>query len=315
MNIPDSKWQKSQIEQHLKNFPGIVGQFVKQTTISQVQQLEKFLPFIFWRWFFLFPDGDRLPSPFLNLKTLIITEDWPENGLFLCVPKIEPSENNHLNVTLTVDFIDYKQQPFLTDLNNMQNKKPLQYNFGPDYFRDLIKFAELFQSPSLKSTDDKYLTQLLNTYIQHKLLAWYKEDLFINLGFSENSWIDFWLEILKEIAKKEYFDTQFILDPFMEKMNRVIPEYGLKTSQLNINQGDTPQYLTTYLFWVNLNRFLIIPLSLYWNLLAPSFLEAENFYEDVGDLLEKSYKDPHPLFCPATFLSATGFGRIALTKL
>lgn len=314
MNIPDSKWQESEVRHHLKNFPGVIGQFFKQTTTSQIQRLEKFLPFIFWRWFYLFPD-EKIQSPYQNLNLIKKIEDWPKNGQFLCIPQVDMREENKLNITLTADFITFEQQPILIDLLNICNQKPLKYHFGSDYFRFLIKLSEILTDQKIDTYDKNNFITIFEIYLTQILLTWYKEDNPVQVGFSQKAWLNFWQEILKQICQTDYFDTQHILDSFIEIMRRVIPDYGLMTNQLNINTADKPQYLSTFIFWVNLNRFLVIPFSLYWNLLAPNFMESENFYEDVKDFLENDYKDPTLLFCPSTFISATDFGKIVFTRL
>jgi hypothetical protein len=85
MNISDSKWQKSQVSSYLKNFPGVVGQFCQQATASKVQKLEKNLPLIFWRWFYLYPDRST-PSAYQGLGLIKVIEDWQTNGQFYCLP-------------------------------------------------------------------------------------------------------------------------------------------------------------------------------------------------------------------------------------
>lgn len=314
MNIPDIKWQQSEIQHHLKNFSGVIGQFFKQTTTIQIQRMEKFLPFIFWRWFHLSPDGS-IPSPYQNLNLISKLEGWPKNGQFLCIPQVEMKEENKLNVCLTVDFISFGQQPILVDLLNMQSKKPLKYTFGSDYFKDLIKLSEILEDQAIDICDKNNLTTISEIYLTQILLTWYKKDNFIHTGFSQKEWLNFWQDILRRITQTHYFDTQFILDPFIDIMRQAIPDYGLKNNQLDNKFADKTQLLSTFIFWVNLNRFLIIPLSLYSGLLAPNFVEPENFYEDIKDFLESDYKDATSLFCPATFISATDFGKMVFTKL
>lgn len=315
MNVPNSKWQRSEVGQHLRNFPGVIGQFTQTSTTSRIQKVEKYLPFIFWRWFFLYPNGRDLPSPYLNLSLVKVIEDWPKNGQFLCIPQVNMKTENKLEVSLTVDYITFEEQPILVDLRNTYNRKPLKYNFGLGYANDLGKLSEILKGQQIDINNPKNFNLILDTYLIQTLLTWHKEDLSIQLGFSQKAWLNFWQEILKQTCQTDYFDTQFILDPFIEIMRLAIPGYGLKTNQLDKKLADTSQYLSVYLFWVHLNRFLIIPFSLYWNLLAPSFMEPENFYEDTKDFLDQDYKDATSLFCPATFISATGFGKIAIAKL
>lgn len=315
MNIPENRWQKSEVGNHLRNFTGIIGQFTQTSTASRIQKVEKYLPFIFWRWFYLYPNGRDLPSPYLNLSLVKVIEDWPKNGQFLCIPQVNMKTENKLEVSLTVNYITFEEQPILVDLHNTYNRKPLKHTFGLDYPNDLRKLSEILKDQQIDLNNPKNLSFILDTYLIQTLLTWYKEDQVIQLGFSQKAWLNFWQEILKQICQTDYFDTQHILDPFIETMRQAIPDYGLRTNQLDINLADKPQYLSTLLFWVNLNRFLIIPFSLYSHLLAPNFMEAENFYEDIKDFLENDQKDATSLFCPATFISPTNFGKIVFAKL
>jgi hypothetical protein len=70
----------------------------------------------------------------------------------------------------------------------------------------------------------------------------------------------------------------------------------------------------TYDFWNSFNTYLVIPFSLFSNLIAPTFKVREFFFEDITKLLQGTGSEPFPFFSPCTFVSFP-FGKMVTSIL
>ena len=69
------------------------------------------------------------------------------------------------------------------------------------------------------------------------------------------------------------------------------------------------------IFWINLTAHLVLPFSLYLHLLAPTFLDQDEFNLQVEDILTHSYSEPMPFYTAFSYLGLTRFGKDIFQEL
>lgn len=327
MQISEDKWHQSRIGSVLSVFPGILGEYLQETTPQQIIRVEKILPYIFWRWFFLENEAQQI-SPYHLLDFRRNVEKWPTNGQFFPRPAIAITKKNqsltplpqtpNITIDINVDYIAFHEQPLIVDTINFLQKKELLYPYGKPYQEAIRKLAAICQKENL--TIDKIQnnsSQLIRLYYHQSLLAWRKKDPFIENSFESTDWIKFWTTLLQESGTKEGLSTDTLLDLFVDRIRRSFPGYGIKSADLEsvYSKDDIDINIKVqYIFWLNCAYYLLIPFSLYTYLIAPLFISQEMFRDDMHDFLNLDFEDPMPAYSPCTHITLTPFGKEFLKK-
>lgn len=312
MKVHQKLWKNANINKGLYLFPGQLGEFLEITTPAAIVRAQNFLPHIFWRWYFL-ENGieDRL-TPYQYLQSCRRWEGWPDKGQFFPKPKITVASSNKVQIDLTVDYISFEEQPLLVDLDRALEGKDLILDYGKDYSKDILFLAKRFKGQKI---NPKYIAGF---YLNHKISSWYENDELIRTSFKKSEWIEFWRLTLKKISRNEFYDTSDLNDRYVEAFRRYFPDHGLTNEEMKfaakkrkkVSLKDEYQGAGYYHFWLGVSTNFIVPLSLYLHLLAPVFIDRQNFKDDIKDLLENYYDDPIPIYSPCTFISFTPFGKM-----
>jgi hypothetical protein len=331
MHVAEKLWKQTKIDQTLSFFPGILGEFLQKTTPKEILQAESFLPYIFWRWYFLRGKvNDASPYDILHWRRSI--EHWPKDGQFFAQPRLIISKaktltetkksNPQVQINITVDYIDFAEQPLLLDLHNLLSNKDMLYPYGESYQKQLRQLLTKIKDAGITAKTFKTnLLPIVTMYFEQQLFEWYKLDPFIQEVFSQKEWGLFWSLQLKQAGSKG-LSTDDLLDIFVMKMRKQIPGYSMTTEELDryetTYKGDkdpNENFMMQYAFWMNFVVHLLIPLSMYLHLIAPLYTDEPLFDLSVEELLSGNFKDPMPLYGPCTTISLTPFGEKWLPML
>lgn len=311
MRVSDKFWRKTKIGQILYLFPGQIGEFLQEGAAAQITQAEKFLPLIFFRWYFLESGLENCIPPYFFLEACRELEKWPKKGQFFPQASIS-SIGKELNVKVNVDYISYDEQPFLVDVKRYKQGEEAIYFFDQKYKDDIKSMARIVDK---KEKDEK----IVALYLEYLLGTWFNQDEEVNEAFEKDEWIDLWKSLLTSAGKKEGISTEVLLDRFVDKMRQIDKDFAMTSRELEpeYNEKGDSRYqaksLQLYNFWLNLSFNLLIPLSCYMHLTAPVFAERENFRRDVLDLLSNFWQDPIPIHSPCSRLFLTNFGKMVFT--
>lgn len=315
MKISEKFWQNTKALSSLNIFPGLLGEFLVGSQKEALKRVKKFLSHIFWRWYFLECEYSSGTNPYFNLEHLRKIEKWPKDGQFFPRAKIEEVDQNKCNISIVLDYISFEEQPLFIDLKNVLVGTQKVFNFDEKYHSDLdflVKYC-------LENNFGKYLSlnqihKLIKIYFEKNLKNWYEKDNFIQEAFTLESWLFFWREILENINQRKHYNTEELNDDFFGRMRQFFPDYGYRSEELGANSALTKRNFSTvsyFNFWLNFAYNFLVPLSLYLNLLAPTFLNQLSFKDDIKDILKYNYKEPMPIYAPCSYLYLTPFGRKA----
>lgn len=198
----------------------------------------------------------------------------------------------------------------LLDFINKQKGHRLEFSYGEIYekhIRDLVfEFGQ----------DKPDLLTIFRFYKTYLLTDWYNEFDIIGQAFgSYTAWEQFWKEKWYIMTRQQYYDTSFLLDSYILHMRKTFPDFGLLNSEQHGGVNEDRRGNETYDFWNSLNTYMVIPFSLFSNLIAPTFKVREFFFDDLTQLLQGTMSVPYPFFSPCTFLSLTPFGQMAMRAI
>lgn len=307
MTIPKRLWQQTQSGLIVSIFTGQFGEILQSVNPTKFERARTFLPFIFWRWYFLQRETDNF-TPYQLLKEQQFIENWPAGGLFLPLPGLvlthAQPEKASCQIAVNLDFISFDDQPLIIDIRNLHQGVPFKFQFDRKYQDDLSRLAKI-------TAKDETAKSILEKYFLFRTEDFYTDNPLYPQVFSLKNWQDYWLGEFLQIGQQEY-GTDTLSDRFTRKMRKMFPEFGCTNEELKkIKSNSVPkiQERSHYLFWVEFLHHLLIPLSLYTNLLAPIFTDRETYWADIDDLLNNYYDDPMPMYCPPTALALTAFGQ------
>ncbi len=318
MNIPEKKWNKSKVNQVLNIFPGRLTEILTTANGVKSKNLEKFSAHIFWRWYFLENLYSEGSNPYCDIDHLKKIERWPVSGMFF--PQVKAKMvGDGVDFDCKVDFIDWRDQPLIVDLQRKLAGQKLLYDFDLVYRNDLNFLSEKVIDKKIDFVNivsKKDLKWLIETYLDYKLASYYRRDPFVSECFSKESWFIFWRQILGQITDKEDLSSERILDKFVHRIRSVYPDFGLTSKELK-NTEELPDIKTGpyVIFWINLTAHLVLPFSLYLHLLAPTFLDQDEFNLQVEDILTHSYSEPMPFYTAFSYLGLTRFGKDIFQEL
>ncbi|MBU0974678.1 hypothetical protein KKD03_03185 [Patescibacteria group bacterium] len=331
LNIPQSKWDNSNISRALASFPGQILTYVKKTDAAAILRLEQWLSIILWRWYFLVNDS-LTTSPYLYLIWRHDLENWPKESQFLVIAKTNFIDQK-INITLDVDAIDFNQQPLLVDLLNVKSKINSKTNlFFPNdsVYTKLIENLKLEFTKDVKDikgfTENKNPNKLDQSQIQltkkivvYLLDEWHKTDEIINKSWTKVEWQGLWSWVFSFIQKEDELTSEMFSDKIIKHTRKTMPTFGLTGQEMEQMEQNNASYSRSqassqFMFWLNCTRFFTLPLSWYLHLVAPVFLEQLNFDQDIKDTLTNFFEDPILLFNPFSAISLTSFGSQVLTE-
>lgn len=314
MKIPEKKWGKSKVEQILNIFPGRLSEILSKIHGIKTKNLEKFSPHIFWRWYFLENLHCQHSNPFYGMDHIKKIENWPASGMFF--PQIKAKmAGDGVDFDCKVDFINFKEQPLIVDLQRKLAGKTLLYDFDEPYRKDLKFLAGKIVNKGIYPDDissKKNLKWLIEEYLDYKLDHYYRVDPFVSNSFSTESWRHLWREIIETMRDENDFSSERILDKVVNRIRLFYPDFGLTSDEIkNENEEELPDFKAGpyVIFWINISAHLIVPFSLYLHLLAPTFLDQLEFEQQVEDILTHTYSEPMPFYTAFSYLGLTDFGK------
>ena len=310
MKVPKKYWENTKIAKTLHLFPGMMGEVLKETIPAEIVRVQKFLSHIFYRWYFLENEAESYRSPYFTLEYRKRFEKWPDKGQFFPKPSLDVV-GKKIKIDIDVDYINFSEQPFLIDLDNARMGKDLMYVYDEKYKKDIKRFGRNFAE---KAPVD--LKAVFGMYFDYNLSCWREDDQFVNESFNNQQWKKFWRTMLKKAGEKEGLGTDVVLDSYVANTRKYFPGFGIlskdledyKTKRVKAER-EKVHMLENYNFWLNFSYYLLLPFAMYSHLLAPVFINKENFEEDVKSLLEGYYEDPMPIYSPCTALYLTEFGK------
>lgn len=313
MEINHDKWQKTRARFVVMPFYLELGEILSKQGNRSIRQAVKFLSHIFWRWSNLESDSLSHFSPSSMLREIGFSEKWPEGGLFLAKPTMKSNSiwsKNDIEIEIDLDYIDFSGQPLISDVRRKLKNQDQQYNFGLEYNKALEYCILLCHENNWNEAQiEKHQFELVKSYILKQLESYYKQDVLAKEAFSLISWQNYWLDFLKSQRSQVEFSTDRLTNEFCNRMRQFVPEYGMTSEEF-----DTPavedkfKIITNDSFWLNFIHSLLIPLSLYLNLIDPIYVDREVFIENVTDLIRGKFKDPIPLYAACTSFFATEHG-------
>ncbi len=322
MQVDQKLWQQTSIATQLSSFPGVLGEFLQETTPVEILRAEKFLPHIFWRWYMLEHSSHKV-SPYHYLAWRREREHWPENGQFFPHPTLQITKASDpfvlqtttpkVQIDITVEYIAFHEQPIIVDVINTLQRKSLQYNYDEQYRKNVQSIAAYLQTKGIKPSQIKMSPMLaLKPYFEQSLSSWREKDPFINASFLEHDWLSFWKDVFQKASDKDGLSTDTLLDLFVDIVRNTHPDYGIKSADLeHVNaKGDISVHVKIqYFFWLSLAYYVLLPFSLFSHLLAPIFREQDMFHHDIEALLTEDFSEPMPIYAPFTTLTVTPFGK------
>lgn len=162
--------KKTEITRYLSSFPGILGEFLQETTPQEILRAEKFLPHIFWRWYMLAQPPHNI-SPYHDLEWLQKRENWPKDGQFFPKPSLKIAKTNDpfllvtkfpkVQIDITVDYISFDEQPLIVDVIHTLDGKQLQYHYDKQYTQAISYLVILCEKEKLTVNNIKEDPKLL----------------------------------------------------------------------------------------------------------------------------------------------------------
>lgn len=319
MDIDTEKWQNSRISQPLQIFNGLLAEkIINNGGPRAVKQANKFLPHIFWRWYFLESEHNPGISPYLELFNIRSIEKWPPKGQFFPQVSLQNANTKKFNVNINVDYISFEEQPLLVDVKQILDQKDPTHQYDKKYLADTKFLASEYlktSQPIEKFFQTKNLYWLIDFYLNYHLTEWYNDHPLIKEAFTLNSWLFFWHKHLADIKVKEFYNSAEIINDYTKRMRAFFPEYSLTVDEMidenQMRELDSYEFRiqSFYEFGLKFSYHILLPFSLYLHLLAPVFIENDQFDQDVKDLLTHSFVDPLPIYTICSYLSLTYFGQ------
>lgn len=306
MNVADTQWNTTRIGDVLSFFPGVIGEFIQETSPADLVRAQQWITHIFWRWYFLQQETKENATPYAYLSWRKQVEKWPRGGQFFPRPTCSITKSRSVRVDVTVEYIAFDEQPLLQDIKRVVAGKKALFSIDPQYTQDLHDMVTLLKHKKMNSR------AIMSCYVLHSIMNWYEHDPIVKIAFNRSSWCDFWEAMFAKIKKKEGLSTDELLDKFVYAVREVLPEYGIDSSELHdIEENkaiDLIDIQVHTVFWIHFGCYILIPLSLYTHLAAPVYTDKQLFRNDVSELLSHSYDDPMPIYSPCTALTSTTFG-------
>lgn len=304
----DQLWRKSKVPPILNIFSQEVKRYFHTITPQSLEYAMTYSPFIFWRWYFLILEHAHA-TPYMEIEFYRQIEKWPEDGQFFPQAHIQYSSGK-IDLNVTTDYITFGEQPLIVEVINKQKGHKPEFSFGEIYEKHIRDLAVEFRQ------DNPDPFAILRFYKTYLLTDWYNEFDVVGQAFgSFSAWEKFWKDKWYIMTQRQYYDTSFLLDSYILHMRKTFPDFGL----LNIEQyggiKEDRKGNETYDFWNSLNMYMVVPFSLFSNLLAPTFKTREFYFQDLAQLLQGTMSAPFPFFSPCTFLSLTSFGQMAIDAM
>lgn len=314
MKTSEKLWENTNALDGLNIFPGLLGEFLIESREKTIEKTKKFLPYIFWRWYFLECEYRQGTNPYLNLDYLRKIEKWPKDGQFFAQPELKEISQDKLDISINLDYISFEEQPLFIDLKNILTNDKLIFNFDKRYHNDLDFLVGYWRKNDFGNyfSSDK-LQNLIKVYFEKNLKEWYEEDNFIQKAFTLESWFFFWQKTIKDINQKKDYNTEELNNDFFGRMRQFFPEYGYLLEELDTNpkllEKENFSGASYFNFWFRFSCKLLLPFSLYLHLFAPVFLDQRLFRDDIKKILNYDYQDPLFLCSACSYLYLTPFGQ------
>ncbi|MFH1838382.1 MAG: hypothetical protein ABH808_02735 [Candidatus Kuenenbacteria bacterium] len=315
MKVSEKLWENTSASGALNIFPGQLGEFFINCNVKISEKTKTFLPHIFWRWYFLECEYQEGTNPYFYLEDLQKKEKWPCDGQFFAQPEIEETKKNNYNISITVDYISFEEQPLIIDLKNILDGKKLIYNYDNKYRSDLNFLVNYCQKQGFNSDnlDINKINQLIKIYLEKNLEEWYNKDILFQEAFTKESWNRFWKKIIKEIGQNKNYNTEQLINNFTLRISQFFPNYNFKLSldeSGDIFKKEKFSSMFFFSFWFNFAYYILLPFSFYLLLLAPAFLDKKCFQQDVNEILNRNnYQDPLPIYAACSYIYFTPFGK------
>ena len=306
-------WQKSEVYHQINHFPEVLGGLLADKQPVSIRRAKTFIAFIFWRWYFLEENKPFRMTPYSKIESKRHEEKWPKTGQFLPLVSLNTTSRTNYDVNIKLEYISFLEQPLIVDAQAIKNGRMPQYDFGIEYIKDSRFLAK--NLPDLPLTEES-IKPVIRQYFHHKFESWYEENPLAKEAFSLESWLYFWKEILREIIKSDPekpFCTDILWTRYSQRLQQVLPDLDfdgfLKSSEQNLGEDNKFIGHVFYHLWLNLAYKLLIPSSLFLNILTPVFIDQVQFDYDIQDLLTYKYNDPIPCYGACTEILPTSFGK------
>lgn len=219
-------------------------------------------------------------TPSLMLQAIRAAEHWPLAGQFFPTATLmggkQTGTTPHADISVHLDFIDFPQQPLVRDVLSLHAQKALLFAWGDEYTKR-VKTLLAGIEPLM---NQKHLTPLETAYavcqatMNHTLSQWYDSRPYLAEAFTKEEWYDFWKTQFGLMATDNGLSTDTLLDAYTGSMRRVFPKFSLTNKELGayrIKHNETPDihFMEQYEFWLSFGSHILLPLSLYLQLLEP----------------------------------------------
>lgn len=323
MNVPDSKWKKTQAGSILNVFSGLMTTTFRDKPQKDLLRAQYHIPLIFWRWMYLEYSQGRSPYIFFHQKK--ISENWPKNGQFMAVPDLQlhmKDQKPHITVNVTLDYVSFFELPLFVDLQRYARNEKQQYTFDAKYMRDIKDLQAICTDADISVENlQKSWKAVVSNYFDMTLLAWRLEREEIGASFTVDEWLDLWRGIFRELSESGNYwgyGTDMILDPVVTTIRSRLddPDYAYITQELSERLDPRSERVAQWVdFWVDFAYFFLVPFSLYLPVIAPYFGDEETFNNEVREVTQGYYEDVCPLHSPPSYVCLQDFGKKFLTAL
>lgn len=331
MQVDSKLWRKTNISHILNIFTGKVAE--KVTTLSDLppklrEMLNVAVQHLFRRWYFLklAPNEENTPASMIDYFKQI--EKWPKDGQFLIKPQFTQKAN--LEIELDVDYISFAEQPLIIDLPKSSKEADLYWQYDQIYIKTVEHIKKILKSESIILKQGMYpkpeiLRTVWLTFIYAIWGFWWVGDPFIKNSFSLDQFVNTLQSFLKQAEKQgeRGVGIDEIIDVIVVSVRKKYPDWAYTTIELEKKEkyGLPPQRNkwvqmkaeTFYMLGVNFDRYFLTPLSQYFNVIEPYYMEVSDWDLDFEELLRSPAADPSIFLAkPAASFILTPFGKMWL---